>query len=73
MKEFKSASELEATILSQMIQYEPPEGILFTIVRDGDSWRPAVQVGHEVPESAEWIAKLVQVADHLKAKYDLME
>jgi hypothetical protein len=73
MKEFKSASELEATILSQMIQYEAPEGILFTIVRDGDSWRPAVTVGPEVPESAEWVAKLVQVADHLKSKYDLMD
>jgi hypothetical protein len=73
MKEFKSASELEATILSQMVQYEAPEGIIFTIVRDGDSWRPAVTVGSEVPENAEWIAKLVQVADHLKSKYDLTD
>lgn len=73
MKEFKSASELEAVILSQMIQYEAPEGILFTIVRDGDSWRPAVQVSDGVPESAEWVAKLVQVADHLKLKYDLTD
>ena len=71
MKEFKSASELEATILSQMTQYEAPEGILFSIVPDGDSWRPAVRVSPGVPDSAEWVAKLVQVADHLKQKYDL--
>ena len=73
MRESKSASQLEAMILSQMVQHEAPHGIVVTVVRDGDSWRPAVQVGHDVPEHAEWIAKLVQVADHLKAKYDLMD
>ena len=73
MKESKSASQLEAMILSQMVQHEAPQGIVVTVVRDGDSWRPAVQLGHDVPEHAEWIAKLVQVADHLKVKYDLMD
>ena len=73
MRESKSASQLEAMILSQMVQHEAPQGIVVTVVRDGDSWRPAVQLGHDVPEHAEWIAKLVQVADHLKAKYDLMD
>jgi hypothetical protein len=73
MKEPKSASELEAMILGEMKSHEAPEEIQFVIVRDGDSWRPAVQVGHDVLEHAEWIAKLVQVADHLKVKYDLVQ
>ena len=73
MKEPRSAAELEAMILSQMTPHEAPEGAIISIVRDGDSWRPAVELGHDVPEHAEWIAKLVQVADHLKSKYDLME
>ena len=73
MKEPRSAAELEAIVLSQITSHEAPEGAIVSIVRDGDSWRPAVQLGHDVPEHAEWIAKLVQVADHLKSKYDLME
>jgi hypothetical protein len=73
MKEFKSGSELEATILSQMNQYEAPDGILFKVVRDGDSWRPNVQVSPGVPDSAEWVAQLTQVADGLKARYDLTD
>jgi hypothetical protein len=75
IKEFKSAHELEAIILSEMTQYEAPEGVPFSVIRDGSSWRPSVNVAnqHKVPEHAEWIAKLVQVADQLKAKFDLMD
>lgn len=74
MKEFKTAGELEAIILSEMAQYEAPEGILIAVHPDGNSWRATATVANpdEVPDHAEWIAKLSQVADHLARRFDLM-
>lgn len=74
LKEKKTRAELKTMIVAELSQHDAPAGISFSIVDDGENWRPmSVETPEEIADHAEWIARAVQIADQLKLKYQLAD
>jgi hypothetical protein len=53
---------------------DPPDGMVISIIRDGDSWEfraSADKATEDKPGYPEAVAMLVQIGDHLSKQYDV--
>jgi hypothetical protein len=56
------------------VHADPPDGMIISIVRDGDSWEfraSADRPTQDKPGYPEAVAMLVQIGDHLSKQYDV--
>jgi hypothetical protein len=74
-KPVKTEAELIEMAKAELrVHADPPEGMVISIIRDGDSWEfrdgadKATQDKAGYPEA---VAMLVQIGDHLSKQYDV--
>jgi hypothetical protein len=74
-KPLKTEAELVAMARAELKAHvDAPDGMMISIVRDGDSWEfraGADKATQERPGYPEAVAMLVQIGDHLAKQYDL--
>ena len=74
-KAVKTQAELIEMAKAELkVHADPPDGMLISIIRDGDSWEfraSADQATEEKPGYPEAVAMLVQIGDHLSRQYDV--
>jgi len=72
-KPAKTEAELIAMARAELKAHvDGPEGLVISIVRDGDSWEfraDADQATRDRPGFPESVAMLVQIGDHLSRQY----
>ena len=74
-KPVKTEAELITMANAELkVHADPPDGLMISVIRDGDSWEfrasadKATQAKAGYPEA---VAMLVQIGDHLSKQYDL--
>jgi hypothetical protein len=74
-KPVKSEAELIAMAVAELkVHADCPDGMIISVIRDGDSWEFRVKAGEVTVAKAgypECVAMLVQIGDHLSRQYDL--
>ncbi|HLZ05688.1 MAG TPA: hypothetical protein VKR55_26495 [Bradyrhizobium sp.] len=74
-KPVKTEAELIEMAKAELrVHADPPEGMVISIIRDGDSWEFRARAGHATeakPGYPEAVAMLVQIGDHLAKQYDV--
>jgi hypothetical protein len=74
-KPAKTQAELIAMAKAELKTHaDPPDGIMISIIRDGDSWEfraSADKATEDKPGYPEAVAMLVQIGDHLAKQYDV--
>ena len=74
-KPVKTEAELIAMARSELKAHaDPPDGIIISILRDGDSWEFRAEADKATEDKAgypEAVAMLVQIGDHLSRQYDV--
>ena len=74
-KPVKTEAELAAMARTELkVHADCPEGMVISIVRDGDSWEFRASADRETaarPGYPECVAMLVQIGDHLSKQYDV--
>jgi hypothetical protein len=74
-KPLKTEAELVAMARAELKAHvDAPDGMIISIVRDGDSWEfrsSADRATEERPGYPEAVAMLVQIGDHLAKQYDV--
>ena len=74
-KPVKTEAELIAMARSELkVHADPPDGIIISILRDGDSWEFRAKADKVTEDKAgypEAVAMLVQIGDHLSKQYDV--
>jgi hypothetical protein len=74
-KPVKTEAELAAMARAELkVHADCPEGMVISIVRDGDSWEFRASADQETaakPGYPECVAMLVQIGDHLSKQYDV--
>ena len=73
-KPAKTEAELIEMARAELkVHADPPEGLIISIIRDGDSWEfraSADKATADKPGYPEAVAMLVQIGDHLSKQYD---
>ena len=73
-KPTKTAAELIAMARAELkVHADCPDGILISVLRDGDSWEFRAKAEEGIIAKAgypECVAMLVQIGDHLNKQYD---
>jgi hypothetical protein len=73
-KPAKTEAELIAMARAELkVHADCPDGIVISVIRDGDSWEFRVSAGEATvarPGYPECVAMLVQIGDHLSKQYD---
>ena len=71
----KTETELIAMARAELkVHADCPDGIVISVLRDGDSWEFRAKADKATEEKAgypECVAMLVQIGDHLSKQYDL--
>jgi hypothetical protein len=74
-KPTKTEAELIALAKAELkVHADCPDGIVISVLRDGDSWEFRAGAGEETiakPGYPECVAMLVQIGDHLAKQYDV--
>ena len=74
-KPVKTEAELITMARAELkVHVDCPDGILISVLRDGDSWEfraKADKATAEKPGYPECVAMLVQIGDHLSKQYDV--
>ena len=74
-KPAKTEAELIAMARSELkVHADPPDGMIISILRDGDDWEFRVSADKATEDKAgypEAVAMLVQIGDHLSKQYDV--
>jgi hypothetical protein len=74
-KPAKTEAELVAMARAELkVHAVPPDGMVISIIRDGDSWEfraSADKATADKPGYPEAVAMLVQIGDHLSKQYDV--
>lgn len=74
-KPVKTQAELIEMAKSELnVHAEYPEGMIITILRDGESWEFRASADKDTEDKAgypEAVALLVQIGDHLSKQYDV--
>ena len=74
-KPAKSEAELIEMARAELkVHADPPDGMVISIIRDGDSWEfraSADKATQDRPGYPEAVAMLVQIGDHLAKQYDV--
>jgi hypothetical protein len=75
-KPAKTEAELIEMARAELkVHADPPDGMVISIIRDGDSWEfraSADKATEDRPGYPEAVAMLVQIGDHLAKQYDVM-
>ena len=73
-KPAKTEAELIEMARAELkVHADPPDGMVISIIRDGDSWEfraNADKATQDKPGYPEAVAMLVQIGDHLAKQYD---
>jgi hypothetical protein len=74
-KPAKTEAELIEMARAELkVHADPPDGMVISIIRDGDSWEfraSADRATADKPGYPEAVAMLVQIGDHLSKQYDV--
>ena len=74
-KPVKTEAELITLARAELkVHADCPDGIVITVLRDGDSWEFRASADEETvakPGYPECVAMLVQIGDHLSKQYDV--
>jgi hypothetical protein len=74
-KPAKTEAELIEMARAELkVHADPPDSMVISIIRDGDSWEfraSADQATQDRPGYPEAVAMLVQIGDHLAKQYDV--
>jgi hypothetical protein len=74
-KPVKTQAELVEMARAELkVHADPPEGMVISVLRDGDSWElraSADKATQDKPGYPEAVAMLVQIGDHLSKQYDV--
>jgi hypothetical protein len=74
-KPAKTEAELVEMARAELkVHADPPDGMVISIIRDGDSWEfraSADKATADKPGYPEAVAMLVQIGDHLSKQYDV--
>ena len=74
-KPAKTEAELIEMARAELkVHADPPDGMVISIIRDGDSWEfraSADKATEDKPGYPEAVAMLVQIGDHMAKQYDL--
>jgi hypothetical protein len=74
-KPVKTQAELIEMARAELkVHADPPEGMVISVLRDGDSWElraSADKATQDRPGYPEAVAMLVQIGDHLSKQYDV--
>ena len=74
-KPAKTEAELIEMARAELkVHADPPDGMVISIIRDGDSWEFRASADRETaarPGYPECVAMLVQIGDHLSKQYDV--
>jgi len=74
-KPVKTQAELIEMAKAELkVHADPPDGMMISILRDGESWEfraSADKATEEKPGYPEAVAMLVQIGDHLAKQYDV--
>jgi hypothetical protein len=74
-KPVKTQAELIEMAKAELrVHAEYPEGMIISVLRDGDSWEfraGADRTTQDKPGYPEAVAMLVQIGDHLSRQYDV--
>jgi hypothetical protein len=74
-KPAKTEAELIEMARAELkVHADPPDGMVISIIRDGDSWEfraGADKATQDRPGYPEAVAMLVQIGDHLARQYDV--
>jgi hypothetical protein len=74
-KPAKTEAELIEMARAELkVHADPPDGMVISIIRDGDSWEfraSAPKTTEDRPGYPEAVAMLVQIGDHLSKQYDV--
>ena len=74
-KPVKTEAELVEMARAELkVHADPPEGMVISVLRDGDSWElraSADKATQDKPGYPEAVAMLVQIGDHLSKQYDV--
>jgi hypothetical protein len=74
-KPVKTQAELIEMAKAELrVHADPPDGMVISVLRDGDSWElraSADKATQDKPGYPEAVAMLVQIGDHLSKQYDL--
>ncbi len=74
-KPAKTEAELIEMARAELkVHADPPDGMVISIIRDGDSWEfraSADKATADKPGYPEAVAMLVQIGDHLSKQYDV--
>jgi hypothetical protein len=74
-KPAKTGAELIEMARAELkVHADPPDGMVISIIRDGDSWEfraSADKATQDRPGYPEAVAMLVQIGDHLAKQYDV--
>jgi len=74
-KPVKTEAELIEMARAELkVHADPPDGMVISIIRDGDSWEfraSADGATQDKPGYPEAVAMLVQIGDHLSKQYDV--
>jgi hypothetical protein len=74
-KPVRSEAELIEMARAELkVHADPPDGIIISILRDGDNWEFRARADKATADKAgypEAVAMLVQIGDHLSKQYDV--
>jgi hypothetical protein len=74
-KPVKTQAELIEMAKAELrVHADPPDGMVISVLRDGDSWElraSADKATQDKPGYPEAVAMLVQIGDHLSKQYDV--
>ena len=74
-KPAKTEAELIEMARAELkVHADPPDGLVISIIRDGDSWEFRASADKATEAKAgypEAVAMLVQIGDHLSKQYDV--
>jgi hypothetical protein len=74
-KPARTESELIEMARAELkVHADPPDGLMISIIRDGDSWEFRARADQATQDKAgypEAVAMLVQIGDHLSKQYDV--
>ena len=74
-KPVKTEAELVEMARAELkVHADPPDGMVISVLRDGDSWElraSADKATQDKPGYPEAVAMLVQIGDHLSKQYDV--
>jgi hypothetical protein len=74
-KPVKTEAELIEMARAELkVHADPPDGLVISVLRDGDSWEFRARADQATADRAgypEAVAMLVQIGDHLSKQYDV--